>query len=390
MRSGRLARQVARGEQQRFADTRGDRLESGEREAACAATQQTHTAARHALVVPASLSRLPVPPALWRPPPARPFPGSGSGSLCSRLWLVHRRPASGRCAPGSRVYERIRPYTPVPFGLPGSRHTAPALACRLLARACQWPGWRASSQYREDRPIRVRVPGSARITQSLAHSPPGTVRSSRNRKEQAQCHRSVLARERAISSPQGMSLHLRSSPQCVPAAQEYTAHSRSVFSRQARDLTPNSPPPAFSPCCCHPGGSPGWLPRSVPLLARHSFLQSLPKPVPASGVPRSCSHATARTERLRHLSARPFLLPVARVTMRGLLAGYRAPPLNGRTRFSAVLPESPFLPVQQDVHTSRDDCGAPLPLLQTPAACPGRTAVSSPATGNVPHRCAAP
>src|SRR5262249_32013556 len=80
--------------------------------------------------------------------------------------------------------------------------------------------------------------------------------------------------ERAISSPQGMSLHLRSSPQCVRAVQEYIAHSQSVFSRLARDLIPDSPPPAFSLCCCHPGGSPAWLPRSVPLLAPHSLLKS--------------------------------------------------------------------------------------------------------------------
>src|SRR5262249_15652724 len=238
--------------------------------------------------------------------------------------------------------------------------------------------------------VRVRVPGSARITQSLAHSPPGTVQSTRNRKAQAQYHLSVLARERAISSPQGMSLHLRSSPQCVRAVQEYTAHSQSVFSRLARDLIPDSPPPAFSLCYCHPGDSPAWQPRSVPLLARHSFLKSLTKPVPASGVPRSCSHARARTERLQHRSVRPFLLPVARVTIRGQLAGSRAQPLIDRTRSSAVLPESPIRPPLPDVHTSRDDGAGQLPLLRTPAACPGRTAGSSPATGTVPQRGVAP
>src|SRR5262245_26015432 len=187
-----------------------------------------------------------------------------------------------------------------------------------------------------------------------------------------------------------MSLHLRSSPQRVPAVQEYTAHSLSVFSRQARDLIPASPPLAFSLVCCHPGGSPAWLPRSMPLLAQHSLLKSLTMPVPASGVPRSCSRARARTERLQHLSVRPSLLPVARVTIRGLLAGYRAQSPNDRTHSSAELPESPVRPVLPDVHTSRDECGASVSLLRTPAACPGHTAGSSPATGSVPHRCVAP
>src|SRR5215467_14050630 len=135
MLAGRLVRQVARGEPQRFADNRGDRLESREREAACAATQQTHRAARHSLVVPASLSRLPVPPALWRFPPSRLSPGAGSGSLCSKLSLVHEHPDPGLLVPGSRVYERIRPCTPVPFVWLNSRHTAPSLAWCLLARA---------------------------------------------------------------------------------------------------------------------------------------------------------------------------------------------------------------------------------------------------------------
>src|SRR6266545_1582783 len=135
MLSGRLARQVARVEQQRFADTRGDQLELRERQAACAGTKPPHRAALHALVVPASLSRLPVPPALWRCPPSRLSPGAGSGSLCSGLLLVHKRPDPGLCAPGSRGYERIRPYTPVPCVVLNSRHTAPSLAWRLLARA---------------------------------------------------------------------------------------------------------------------------------------------------------------------------------------------------------------------------------------------------------------
>src|SRR5262249_32013557 len=93
-------------------------------------------------------------------------------------------------------------------------------------------------------------------------------------------------------------------------------------------------------------------------FARTAFFAE--KPVTASGVPRSCSHARARTERLRHLSVRPFLLPVARVTIRGQLAGSRAQPPNDRTRSSAVLPESPVRPALPDVHTSRDGCGAPL------------------------------
>src|SRR4029453_13415312 len=118
-----------------FSDNMRECVELSEHQAACAGTQQTHTAALHALVVPASLSRLPVPPALWRFPPSRLSPGAGSGSLCSRQLLVHNRPEPGRCAPGSWGNERILPYTPVPFVLLNSLHTAPSLAGRLLALA---------------------------------------------------------------------------------------------------------------------------------------------------------------------------------------------------------------------------------------------------------------
>src|SRR5712691_652787 len=100
MLSGRLARQVARVEQQRFAEKRGDQLELRERQAACAGTKPPQRAALHTLVVPAPLSQLPVPPALWRSPPSRLSPGAGSGSLGSRLLLVNTRPDPGRCAPG--------------------------------------------------------------------------------------------------------------------------------------------------------------------------------------------------------------------------------------------------------------------------------------------------
>src|SRR5262249_1923715 len=107
MLSGRSARQVVRAPPLRGANNTCDRLELMARSVECAAIQQTHTAGRRPLVVPASPSRPRVPPAPWPYPPSRLSPGADSGSLCSKFWLVHERPDPGLCAPESRVYARI-------------------------------------------------------------------------------------------------------------------------------------------------------------------------------------------------------------------------------------------------------------------------------------------
>src|SRR5262245_51957049 len=112
--------------------------------------------------------------------------------------------------------------------------------------------------------------GSPRITLSLAHPPLRREPSTPYQIAQAQSHRAARTRKRALSTPLRTSRLRCNCPQCAPAVQECTAHSRSVFARQVGDLTPNSPLPVFALLHSHLGGSPGWRPHSTLSRAPHS------------------------------------------------------------------------------------------------------------------------
>src|SRR5258706_10261726 len=111
---------------------------------------------------------------------------------------------------------------------------------------------------------------------------------------------------------------------------------------------------------------------------------------PACFVPQSDSLDRARSARWRHRCERLIPPLPALVTMRELFGYYHAPTLSVEAIRPAVDQLLQALRVPRNGHTSHNDGGAWRRLRPTAAASPGRTAVSSPATGSVPHRCVAP